>query len=127
MKRVLIIHSVFDPVIEKDLAELKAQDLRRDVAERGENLGVEWLAENISDKFPAKTIPRGYDAYLIHHSDVNPQDLTNLRREQPQCKLLSLRPAYLIENDERELYDKFYFGWTRDNRRRILDEIGGER
>ena len=110
MKKLLILNSVFDPVTENSLAKLllerflvySSEEQRRDIK-------IELYEDAIAEDFPSKIIPRGFDVYLIHPSDIELEDLVNLRTEQPKSRLYCMnRQPVLLEEDEKNVYDKIY-------------------
>lgn len=110
MKKALIIHSMCDPINEGFLANSFKLRLELALKQAGINeLSVDTLDQDLA--LQGKPIPRGYDAYLVHPSDILEDDLKSLRNEQPASLVYALnRQIHNSTEQERKLYTNFVWG-----------------
>ena len=67
MKKVLVVDLWLSSLIKEELEFLENDNLKFEI-KRSRNM---------------KKIPRGYDAYILHFSEIDKDDLITLRKEQP--------------------------------------------
>ena len=56
------------------------------------NIGKD-IEVQVSEERYVHTVPRGYDAYLVHFSNVRLNDILDLRQEQPWSKIVGVSGA----------------------------------
>ena len=125
MKKVLIVHSMHDPIAKVDIAQQLRGRFRRVLSQQGiKDLVVDSLVEDLYET--GRKVPRGYNAYLIHPKDVDHEDLRILRGEQPSSRLYALnRMVDYSSEEEQELYTHFTWGFEEEDIQKIIDAIMG--
>ena len=69
-----------------------ALSIANEACRLGININTE-LEVRVSEEEFVSEVPRGYDAYLIHFSNVRPEDIISLRQEQPWSKIVGVSGA----------------------------------
>lgn len=83
---------------------------------------LKWILESNSDNLevtfaekPFERLPRNYEAYLLHLSDINLRDLEDLRKEQPWSWIFAIfgGGTRSITPEERRNIDDIFYNITR--------------
>jgi len=70
-------------------------------------------------------LPRDYDTYILHLSDINVKDLEDLRREQPWSWIYGISGAgrAFLSDDLRVNFDRLFYLVTRFDAESIVEEL----
>jgi hypothetical protein len=128
MKRLLIINSATNPDGSKFVGDLEStfRDNLEDEILR--QLEIQTLTSKLKDETTREgvaSIPLGFDAYLIHPSDVSLDQLYWLRVQNPNSLRYCFgRTERNVSDEERGFYIGFYFFLDRKNVRKIVSDLG---
>lgn len=111
LKKVYILDSVL------------VETLKMSVSETAENLDMKIELETSSDRL-VRILPRGYDIYILHLSNLEDQDLKGLREEQPWSYIVGISGIYSLPKELKKCLDNTYRVLHQIDIENILKRVG---